>query len=196
MPKFTANYMQPYAATWVKLFNTLGWNANERKVAVEIGSYEGASALWIAENLLRAPDSQLYCIDPWLGDGAEERYQLFLKNVAETPARRKITHFREPSFRALQRLLAEGLVADLVYIDGSHAAPDVLADLVLAFRLVRIGGLIICDDYTWDDERFGGDDLVGRPKLAIDAFTTIYTRKIKLVRGLPIIQIAFTKLSD
>ena len=35
---------------------------------------------------------------------------------------------------------------DIIYIDGSHEARDVLEDAVLAYRLLKIGGLLIFDD--------------------------------------------------
>ena len=38
---------------------------------------------------------------------------------------------------------------DLVYIDGSHSAKDVLLDSLLAWRLLRPGGAMIWDDYEW-----------------------------------------------
>jgi len=57
---------------------------------------------------------------------------------------------------------------DLVYIDGSHEAADVLADAVLAWPLLKPGGLLGFDGYTWqtlpESER--------RPVPAIDAFLT------------------------
>ena len=192
MPRYTANYAAPYLSTWQRLFKQYKWTAAKRTI-VEIGSYEGSSALWFAEHLLDA-DGVIYCIDPW--SDSEERYKLYCENIAESPHRGKIRTMRARSFDGLRDLLAQGVVADLVYVDGSHAAADVLSDLVLSFRLVRIGGLVLCDDYTWADPRFGGDDIVGRPKIAIDAFTTIHARKIRLVRGLPLLQIAFEKTSD
>ena len=36
---------------------------------------------------------------------------------------------------------------DLIYIDASHYAPDVLSDAVLAFKLLKPGGILIFDDY-------------------------------------------------
>ena len=32
---------------------------------VEIGSFEGRSAVWLLENVLTHPTSRLHCIDPW-----------------------------------------------------------------------------------------------------------------------------------
>lgn len=34
---------------------------------LQVGSFEGASALWFAEHLLQHPDSTLICLDTWEG---------------------------------------------------------------------------------------------------------------------------------
>jgi hypothetical protein len=39
---------------------------------------------------------------------------------------------------------------DFIYIDGSHLAPDVLADAVLGWLLLKSGGIMIFDDFRWD----------------------------------------------
>ncbi|MBC8160106.1 MAG: class I SAM-dependent methyltransferase [Roseiflexaceae bacterium] len=40
---------------------------------------------------------------------------------------------------------------DLVYVDANHTYAAVQADSAQAFKLVRPGGVIIWDDYRWDD---------------------------------------------
>eukprot|EP00903_Cladosiphon_okamuranus_P016547 g15265.t1 len=53
-----------------KYLASLVMSAAERPVNVlEIGSFEGGSALWIAEHLLLHPDSMLICIDLWTHGG-------------------------------------------------------------------------------------------------------------------------------
>jgi predicted O-methyltransferase YrrM len=66
---------------------------------------------------------------------------------------------------------------DFIYVDGSHVVSDVLEDAVLAFRLLKSGGIMIFDDYEWD--WFNDEYLV--PKMAIDAFLRIYARKCELL---------------
>lgn len=194
MPRFTSNYVAPYIPSWQWLLKQYRWNADEPKTIIEIGSYEGSSAIWFLDNALKHQESRIICIDPW--EEVPERYDLFRENIEERADKAKVRAIRSYSFEALFKLIAEGVKADLIYVDGSHAAPDVLEDLVLTFRLAKVGGLIVCDDYTWNDARFGGQDIIGRPKLAIDAFTSIFTHKLQIVRGLPIIQVAFQKTSD
>ena len=58
---------------------------------------------------------------------------------------------KKPSNIALVELAAEGRTStfDLVFVDGSHQATDVLTDAVISFQLLRLGGLMIFDDYLW-----------------------------------------------
>jgi Methyltransferase domain len=73
--------------------------------------------------------------------------------------------------------------AAFIYIDGSHQAPDVLADSVLAFQLLRVGGIMIFDDYLWRMEPEGRQDSLNIPKPAIDSFINIFQRKLRVVSG-------------
>jgi predicted O-methyltransferase YrrM len=66
----------------------------------------------------------------------------------------------------------------LAYIDGSHVASDVLEDALLTWRLVKIGGLIIFDDYGYVFPEGVNED---PPRVAIDAFMSIFKKKIKVI---------------
>ncbi len=50
------------------------------------------------------------------------------------------------------------------------------------------------DDYLWSAERPGLDDPLNSPKIAIDAFTTIYRRKLRILPNLPLYQLYLQKL--
>jgi predicted O-methyltransferase YrrM len=197
MPEMT-NYHQPYEAAWRHFFfERLKFDSNRQTTFVEVGSYEGSSTLWIMNNLLRSPESRLVCIDAWAPEGGgEERYGRFLQNIAELPGRDRIDVIRDWSHNALRQLIARGVKADFLYIDGGHDAPTVLRDLVTGFDIVKKGGFVICDDYLWNDARWGGNRTLGRPKIAIDAFTTIFADKIQMVWGMPNIQVWFQKIAD
>lgn len=68
---------------------------------------------------------------------------------------------------------------DFIYIDGSHTAPDVLTDAVMAWPLLKVGGLMVFDDYIWGEIR----DILHRPKLAIDTFVNIFAESIEMVHA-------------
>jgi predicted O-methyltransferase YrrM len=66
---------------------------------------------------------------------------------------------------------------DIVYIDGSHKASDVLEDAVISWRLVKPGGLIIFDDYNFVFE----DHPEWNTGLAIDAFMKLFADQLKVI---------------
>jgi predicted O-methyltransferase YrrM len=192
---FSTDYFSHAIPAWQEFFRSLRWDANAPKIVIEIGCYEGRSTLWILDNLLAHPESRIHCIDIFVPTptNAHPR-EAFLANVAEH--RDKVRLLEEKSFAALTRLYGEGVRADFVYVDGSHQAHDVLGDLVLAFALLRVGGLMVCDDYLWSWEPKGTEDVLHSPKIAIDAFTTIFRRRIDIIQRQPLYQLAFVKVAD
>jgi predicted O-methyltransferase YrrM len=97
----------------------------------------------------------------------------------------------------LAKLLAGGKrnYFDFIYIDGSHMAQDVLCDAVLAFRLLRVGGVIVFDDYIWFETLPEGKDPLRCPKPAIDAFVNLHFRKVDVLTA-PLLQLLVTKMAD
>jgi predicted O-methyltransferase YrrM len=185
MPRMTEDWFSRHQPHWERLFfDRLGWRPEAPRRIVEIGAFEGGSTIWFLDRLLRHPESRIACIDTFAG-GAEHvaiqtegLHERFLANIRERPDAAKVEVLRMASFDGLLRLLARGDRVDLVYVDGSHEARDVLADLVLSFRLLVPGGVMLCDDYLWSREATPEVDVLGCPKLAIDAFTNIHRREI------------------
>ncbi len=146
------------------------------KTALEIGSFEGASACYLLE---RIPGLSLTCIDTWEGSdepgtrphemgGVEARFDRnTMRAVQDGQTIRKM---RMRSDEALLGLNVEKAQFDFIYIDGSHTAQNCLTDSVLCWLLLAKGGLMIWDDYHWapdfPDWR--------RPKPAINAFLACY----------------------
>ena len=52
---------------------------------------------------------------------------------------------------------------------------------------------MICDDYLWTLEARTEIDLLSNPKIAIDAFFTIFRRSLIPIADLPLYQMAFIK---
>lgn len=179
---------------------------------LEIGSYEGASTCFLIDNLARLKAIELHCIDTFSG-GVEHKNggnfytdmsaveQRFHKNtnLSISNARNsvKLVLHKEFSDIALSQLIAEGKQGyfDFIYIDGSHQAPDVLCDAILSFKLLKENGILAFDDYTWQEKLPYGPDPIRCPKIAIDAFTTIYCRKIRTINA-PISQLYVQKLCN
>lgn len=179
---------------------------------LEIGSYEGASTCYLIQKLAGTHPLEVHCIDTWQGGlehqtGGNDETDMnavearFRRNVeiavrnARNPV--ELVIHKEFSDRALSKLLSEGKTShfDFIYVDGSHQAPDVLCDAVLAFRLLKVNGIIAFDDYLWSERLPYGKDPIRSPKMAIDAFTNIYCRKLHIISA-PLYQIYIQKASD
>jgi predicted O-methyltransferase YrrM len=173
---------------------------------MEIGCYEGRSTSYLIERCAAFGPLQIYCVDTWQGsvdlppekmDGVEQRFD---RNVATAAARAgadvTLRKIRQRSETALAGLVIERADPfDLIYIDGSHTAPDVLADAILAFQLLRVGGVMIFDDYLWSMEPARSVDPLNTPKLAIDAFTTVFARKVRVLPDFPNAQCYVEKIA-
>lgn len=172
---------------------------------LEIGSYEGRSACYFIERCARDNPIELHCVDTWQGgvehdaNGASAVEARFDHNIALARSRAahpvQVFKHKMHSHMALAKLIMvnRAPVFDVVYIDGSHQAPDVLTDAVMAFQLLRVGGLMIFDDYIWSMEPPGRQDPLNMPKPAIDAFLNIFQRKMLIVSGVPVYQLFATK---
>ena len=181
------------------------------KTILEIGSYEGASACFLIDTLSPQHELELTCIDTWLGgiehqpggiahanmNAVERNFDHNLKTAcAQAQHTVHFTKVKGQSDLAMAHLLSSGKQAyyDLVYIDGSHLAPDVLCDAVLGFRLLKVGGVMIFDDYNWHEGLPNGIDLTRCPKPAIDAFTSLYWNKLRLITA-PLYQVYVQKIA-
>lgn len=146
---------------------------------LEVGSYEGQSAIWFCRNLLTGVGSRLHCVDTWAaGEDMptvtdDSLLNTFYKNTATWE--KLIQIHRGRSERMLPHF-PEGFF-DFAYIDGSHTATSVLSDSVLVWRLVKPGGIVIWDDYLW--ELF--DDSLRQPKMAVDAFLACYSGRYDII---------------
>lgn len=170
----------------------------ERKMFLEIGSFEGRSTVWFLENMI-VSGGELVAIDTW--EGGEEHSEEDMRAVEdrfdhnvrvaqekfgfsheEDQYNRHVWKERGQSARVLANHIAEGYelgAYDFIYIDGSHRAPHVLTDAVMAWPLLKPKGIMVFDDYMWGDPR----DVLHRPKAAIDAFVNIFAEEVEVVHA-------------
>jgi len=198
--QFTQDWFAQNIAVWDKLVPRY-----TPKKILEVGSFEGRSACYFIEKCAAEREIELHCVDSWQGGIEHDRAAMsavearFNHNVAlaQTRAAHKVKLVKHKSLSgaALAKLIVVDPVGtfDVIYIDGSHQAPDVLTDAVMAFQLLRVGGLMIFDDYLWSMEPMGKQDPLNMPKPAIDAFINIFQRKMFVVRGAPVYQLFATK---
>jgi predicted O-methyltransferase YrrM len=208
---FTRTWFRKNAPAWSKVFE------NHRPAAVlEIGSFEGYSACWaIAQaQVIGAQAFELHCIDTWEGGiehqiGSKEAVEMaaverrFTANIVKARRDSAIPRLDVHVHKGLSHLALGDLIAqrklghfDLIYVDGSHQAPDVLSDAVMCFPLLRVGGIMVFDDYLWSVDEQGRQDILAMPKPAVDAFANLFMRKIAVIKGGTRDQLFMRKHSD
>jgi predicted O-methyltransferase YrrM len=138
---------------------------------LEIGSFEGRSALWLLENILTHPSSQLICVDPFLPH-IEVRFDHNLRLCANPQRLQKRQGYSQD---VLPTLPSHHF--DLIYVDGNHQAVHVLFDAMQAWRLLKKGGILIFDDYQWHDKT--DPRASQRPQLAIDLFLEQHANQLE-----------------
>ena len=125
--------------------------------ALEVGSFEGMSACWFLDHILTHPTARLTCIDRYF----QEAFDI---NIAQTGGSDRLLQLQGDSHELLATLVPNSY--DLIYIDGCHLASHVQQDATLSWRLLKAGGLLIFDDYSWTDPAHPGQDT----QIGIDAF--------------------------
>jgi cephalosporin hydroxylase len=185
---FTQDWFSHNIPVWEQLIPLLPERDPEvGRWFIEIGSFEGRSMVWMAENMMEAGDD-LTCIDTWGGSeehsaetvqGIEDRFDHNLAVIRDKFPDHIFSKIKEKSFLALARDITYGDLhaADFIYIDGSHTAKDVLTDACMAWPLLKQGGLMVFDDYLWGESR----DILHRPRLAVDFFVNIFAESLDIV---------------
>lgn len=204
--EFTNNWFE---GSVKEIWNSLILQINPTRI-LEIGSYEGASTCYLIEKLAASKDIKLHCVDTWEG-GIEHKEGGFVETNMSAVEKRfhnntklatsnvnnavELIIHKGLSVIELSKLIAQGKQEyfDFIYVDGSHQAPDVLCDAILSFQLLKNGGVIAFDDYLWQEKLPYGIDPIRCPKPAIDAFTNIYCRKIRVISA-PLRQLYVQKI--
>lgn len=139
---------------------------------LEIGTFEGRSAIWLLENILKHPDSRIYCVDQWSYKSENKIYKTFLKNIEKY--KNKVHILKGKSQDQVRKIT--NVQFDFIYIDASRHSQNVLEDAILSFPLLKSDGIMIFDDYTNNKEHD-----INCPKKGIDAFIDIYAYDIKVL---------------
>jgi predicted O-methyltransferase YrrM len=144
---------------------------------LEIGAYHGANIISVAKTYGKHENSKLYCIDPWedyedyseYRNKQKENYNIFIENIENSGYKDKIIINRGYSHNIIYTL--ENDYFDIIYIDGNHKPEYVLEDAVLSFRKLKKNGILIFDDYIFEDP----EEITQK---GIDAFISGYHKKI------------------
>ena len=167
---FSADWVSNATPLWTRYLGQ--FRGSENVHLLEIGSYEGRSAIWFMANILTHPTSSITCVDVFPNRVREIRFD---HNTKISGFSNKVTKIKGRSQEVL-KLLREGSY-DIIYIDGSHRAVDVHMDALLSWALLKPGGIIIFDDYAWKPEK----PPETRPQMGIDTFLNDFQTRIEIL---------------
>lgn len=125
----------------------------DTKLVVELGSFLGDSAKFIADN---APNATVVCIDHWMGSDEHQEgpYKDIIRNrnlfeafvVSCWNYRKRIIPIRARTVDGLRIVSRFGLKPDVIYIDAAHDSVSVTEDLNTSCSLFP-DAVLIGDDY-------------------------------------------------
>ena len=182
------NYTQNWSGELENNLNRL-FSSNDiiqRQInCLEIGSFEGHGTNIILNKLCGHQKSKIFCVDPWedcyipnstdfkeLNSIFKGQYERFLNNINNNS---KVIIKRGISDVVLPNLnLENDELLDFAFIDGDHSPEQVYKDAFMTFKWMKIGGIILFDDYNWPYMgRRCGD--------GIDKFYNEYKDKLELL---------------
>ena len=169
-------------------------------LGMELGTFQGSSAEWFLDNIFTHKDSFLYCVDTFKGSDEHHLHGIDVSNNYQI-AQDLLARFTNKAFMVnmshKQMLFELGADRadhgnfDFLYVDADHSARGCLRDAVIGFELLKVGGIMIFDDYQWTSM----PKEIDRPKMAINAFINCYAKEMEVLpdRGY---QVALKKIKE
>lgn len=134
---------KPFTQTIESEMLALARHAKGKHVALEIGTFQGASAVRIVSAL--APGGLLYCIDPWLEtDGKVNAcWSITKRHFKRSNVGDAVRIIRDFSSNA-QELIPTAL--DFAFIDGDHSWEGIETDWRIVAPRIQSGGILCFHD--------------------------------------------------
>jgi SAM-dependent methyltransferase len=159
-PDYSVDWFSNNIPLWDQVFDHVKLRGKDNLKFLEIGCFEGRASNYLLDNILTAEGSKLHVVDTFEGSKEEagmkwdENYDFdalinkFKGNVSKHGD--KVVIHRGMSGDILKTDF-EPNTFDFIYIDGAHTAYGVLQDAILAHPLLKVGGIVIFDDFGWKD---------------------------------------------
>ncbi len=138
-----ANLASPVSQTNLEELSALERHAAGAEVALEIGSFQGISAVRIARSI--APSGVLVCVDPWPEPSGKSNpcFAIFNRHLARQGFSSRIRILRGFSGTLESELPAS---LDFAFVDGDHSWSGLETDWGLVAGRVNPGGRVCLHD--------------------------------------------------
>jgi len=121
---------------------------------LQLGVFTGDATVWLCNNILTDKSSKLIDVDTWEGSDEESHaemdfsdvYQVYQGKVKDLPVVSVVSDTHKYLIRQLDNFIG---AFDFIYIDADHTTVGVLLDAELSWPLLKSGGVMAFDDYTW-----------------------------------------------
>ena len=189
MPTYTKDFVSQHAN---RMRNALKEFIGAPCHMLELGTFEGRSAAWFLDEILTHPESHLTTVDPYCYPAnytarcalaARSKVDDVLDVAKRTAAANLAAYGDRVSMVCMESfhfLRACDNTYDAIYIDGNHHSAWVMEDAVLAWRLLKVKGIMMFDDYKWGKNKPARET----PRLATDTFIEMHKHDgLPLKRG-------------
>lgn len=141
--------------------------------ALEVGCYQGMSACWLLDRLLTHPLAKLTCIEPNFDRKLRE-------NITKTKAESKVNFLEGDVHQSLASLTPNSF--DLLNLqDKCKLTNHIQQDVALAWKLLKVGGVAIFNDYGWTNPAYPEHN----PQQGIDHFLNTITGQWVVIHQAP-----------
>lgn len=150
---------------------------------LQLGAYTGDASVWMAENILTGKDCMLMDVDTWQGSNELAHEEMDFDDVFNSYCEKIkdikcLGYFRQTTQKFLCAMGQDSDIYDFIYVDADHTTVGVLLDAELSWPLLRSGGVMAFDDYTWGHHT--GDPRL-EPKVGIDLFLHRHTGEYEVL---------------
>jgi hypothetical protein len=173
---FTENWFTHKTASWSEILKEFKGKPDVNYL--EIGTFEGRSALWVLENIATHPTAKLTIVDAF----QEDTLRTFTSNINLSGEASKFKIISGYSTEKIKDVPSNSI--DFAYIDGSGKGIVMMSDLVNTWNSLKPNGIIIFSRYELDSELRRALELQPAdpgPVEAIDAFLKLYRPYIKVL---------------
>jgi len=173
--KFTNNWFGRNVDISMKLLKTMF--TGKKLDILEIGSHEGRSSMWMAENLCKVKNSSFTSVEPFIMENTSTHIRLntknnFIHNIEVLNSKNynvNFIHINDTSRNTFPKLNTK---YDIIYHISYTDMENVFYNLSDTRKLLRKGGVILLDDVGFDHDKDSG--VMGAIKKFLDIHPTEY----------------------
>ena len=158
--ELTKNWLGEKLIFW---FDALAPLRDKPSNLLEVGSYEGRSAIAFLEYL---PRCHLTAVDIFVDPNVEARFDRNMRRYGS-----RVTKIKDRAAPTMDRMLKERVLFDVIYLDTGKSKSVSFVYSALAWPLLRTGGVIIWDDLIWGQDRPEDDQPGAGIRLFADMFS-------------------------